>query len=297
MTHSQSTPTYVESISISDIRVDRRRREDLGDIAALARNIDEHGLLHPIIIAADNGLIAGERRLRACQHLGHTTILARRWPDLTDVERREIELAENLDRKDLTPAERSRQMVALAETAAAVDQSQFRSPAKRNPEGGRPEEPGSIRRIAERLGLSPATIHNATRHVAAIDNYPELAPLTQTDALKIASKLDVMPEPERVEARAAVLRNDSATLSRLTDRPPVPKGPTPHEYAAKHPSVRFQNDLHELWKRLNGVRDHGGLQAVTASWTPDQRRWLLVEVQRIGEIMAEWQHILEEQAA
>ncbi len=42
------------------------------------------------------------------------------WPHLAEDERREIELAENLNRKDLTAAERSRQMVALAEVAAEV---------------------------------------------------------------------------------------------------------------------------------------------------------------------------------
>jgi hypothetical protein len=65
--------------------------------------------------------------LRA-QGLAERTIAprVRRWGDLSDAERREIELSENFDRNDFTPYERSRQIVALAETAAG-DQEQCRS--------------------------------------------------------------------------------------------------------------------------------------------------------------------------
>lgn len=43
----------IEQVPIAAIRVRERRRIELGDIPALARNIDEHGLLNPIIVAAD----------------------------------------------------------------------------------------------------------------------------------------------------------------------------------------------------------------------------------------------------
>lgn len=281
----------IEHIPVAAIVVRDRRRQDLGDIKALARNIDTHGLLHPLIIAADNELIAGERRLRACQSLGWTTIDVRRWPDLTDAERREIELAENLDRKDLTAAERSRQMVALAETAAEVLPI-----VGKTPNGGRPpKDRVSEQAIAERIGIPRQTLDRARDHVAAIDAYPELTPLPQTDALKIAAKLDAMADDERTEARAAVIAHDAATLARLTDRPPLPPGMNPHERAAKDPAVRFQNDLHELWKRLNGVRDYGGIGRVIAAWAPDDKRWLLVEVRRIGELMQAWDAEITEQ--
>ncbi len=283
-----------ERVAIDSIRIEKRRREDVGDIAALARNIDQHGLIHPIVITDDNVLIAGERRLRAHQHLNLTTIDARRWLGLDENQRREIELAENLDRKDLTPAERSRQMAELAEVAAESDRSEFRGKTPRNLTG-RPQEPGSLRRIAERLNVDEKTIRNAKEHVAAIDAYPELTPLPQSDALKIAAKLDAMPEPERIEARAAVIAHEPATMARLTDRPPMPNGMSPHERAAKDPAVRFQTDLHDLWKRLNGVRDYGGIARVTAAWSREQRMELLVETERIAELMGEWYVEIKEQ--
>jgi len=45
---------------IDEIVVGERHRRDLGDIASLAANVTELGLLHPIVIHGT--LIAGERR-------------------------------------------------------------------------------------------------------------------------------------------------------------------------------------------------------------------------------------------
>lgn len=153
----------IERVPIASIRVGERRRQDLGDVAGLARNIDQHGLLHPLIVAADDELIAGERRLRACESLGWADIDVRRWPGLTADERREIELAENLNRKDLTPAERSRQMVALADVAADLLPD---SGSKSNGRG-RPHKSNSEAKVAERIGVPRQTLHDAKRHVAA----------------------------------------------------------------------------------------------------------------------------------
>jgi hypothetical protein len=187
-------------------------------------------------------------------------------------------------------------MVALAEMAAEVDHAEFRGTTPRNGHG-RPEEPGSLRRVADRLGVNKKTVSNARDHVAAIDAYPELTPFSQTDALKIASKLDAMSESERIGARAGVMGRDGPTLARLTDRPPMPDGPSPREQAAKDPAVRFQADLHELWKRLNGVRDYGGIGRVIAHWPTNQKTELLAETERIAELMGEWYAEIKEQLA
>lgn len=64
-------------------------------------------------------------------------IPARLYRDLTDDEKREIELEENVRRKDLTPVERSRNYVSLAETAERVLLSDNKTP---NPKGGRPSK-------------------------------------------------------------------------------------------------------------------------------------------------------------
>ena len=59
---------------IDDIIVGERHRSDMGDIDGLARSINEVGLLHPVVVRPDGLLIAGRRRILACQKLGWTEI-------------------------------------------------------------------------------------------------------------------------------------------------------------------------------------------------------------------------------
>jgi len=60
--------------SIDSIIIGERPRKAMGDIAGLADNIRDIGLLHPISISADGALLAGQRRLEACKLLGWTEI-------------------------------------------------------------------------------------------------------------------------------------------------------------------------------------------------------------------------------
>lgn len=83
-----------------------RVRQDHGDIEALKLSIDEVGLLNPIVVDETYTLIAGFRRYQACKELGLDEI------DVTVVSCQgdkkkllEIEMAENLARKDFTVEE------------------------------------------------------------------------------------------------------------------------------------------------------------------------------------------------
>jgi hypothetical protein len=98
-------------------------------------------------------------------------------------------LEENVRRKDLTPFELSKNIVALAETAATVLQSEFLSKNDKNPKGGRPHKADSEEKISERTGVPQPRINEARRHVAAVEKYPELAALipTQKDAITVAN--------------------------------------------------------------------------------------------------------------
>ena len=68
----------LKEVKISDITVGRRHRKDMGDLASLAENIRQTGLLQPIGVTDKLELVFGERRL--CAHrdiLKRKTILAR----------------------------------------------------------------------------------------------------------------------------------------------------------------------------------------------------------------------------
>lgn len=101
-------------LAIEDIKITRRReREELGDIDGLATSILKHGQLQPIIVDDTNELVAGFRRLTAHQQNGMTTIIAMRKSDLTEDDAKELELEENLQRKDMTWDERNRGLAEL----------------------------------------------------------------------------------------------------------------------------------------------------------------------------------------
>lgn len=87
---------------IETIRIGERVRKDMGDLAALAASIQQHGLIHPPAIASDGTLIAGHRRILACQQLGMTEIDVR-VIDVADLLTAERD--ENQVRKDFTPSE------------------------------------------------------------------------------------------------------------------------------------------------------------------------------------------------
>lgn len=93
----------MKDAKISEIKVGKRIRKDLGDIDDLWASIEQIGLLHPIVIDPQNKLIAGRRRLEAYKKQGRETIPAH----VIDVEDATLaEVHENIKRCDLTPSER-----------------------------------------------------------------------------------------------------------------------------------------------------------------------------------------------
>lgn len=148
-------------LPISEITVGRRHRQDLGDVRQLAESIERVGLLHPIVVTPDNTLIAGERRLNACQQLGWHQI------PVTIVDLAEIvlgEFAENADRKDFLPSEIEaiRRAMAPAEKEAAVDRMKAGTPAKVSQGSGRAADKiGSFAGVSGRTVEKIAKVHEA----------------------------------------------------------------------------------------------------------------------------------------
>lgn len=100
--------TIKQKMPLSSILVGERFRTDLGDIDALAANIAEYGLLSPLVVSSDGTLIAGGRRYAACRQVGLPDVPVVVVDNPAEVDRREIELIENVFRKDMDWAERAR---------------------------------------------------------------------------------------------------------------------------------------------------------------------------------------------
>src|SRR5215467_3746299 len=86
-------------IPMDSIKIGSRFRKDLGNIASLADDIREIGLLHPIVINQNHGLICGLRRIEAFKSLGKSEVPAH-IVNLADIVKGEI--SENTQRKNFS---------------------------------------------------------------------------------------------------------------------------------------------------------------------------------------------------
>lgn len=92
-------------IKISDIKVKKRIREEIGDLKSLMDSMSQLGQFHPITVTEDMELITGFRRLTSAKKLGWEYINAEIIPVKSKIEFIQRELDENLLRKDFTPDE------------------------------------------------------------------------------------------------------------------------------------------------------------------------------------------------
>jgi ParB family chromosome partitioning protein len=92
-------------VSIDDIIVRKRIRRDTADIESLAESLKQYGQINPIMINKRNVLIAGERRLEAAKYLGWRTINAVISDSPDELARLELEVEENIQRRDFTMEE------------------------------------------------------------------------------------------------------------------------------------------------------------------------------------------------
>ena len=123
-----STP---DSKATSELPIERirpnpeqpRRRFDPAELERLADSIRRHGVLQPVVVrAVDDGyeLVVGERRWRAAQAAGLTTIPAV-VADVAPRDRLELALVENVQRHDLNPIELAHAFRALADSGATQE--------------------------------------------------------------------------------------------------------------------------------------------------------------------------------
>lgn len=113
------------------------------DLEELINSIKEHGIIQPLIVTKisedEYQLIAGERRLRSAKFLDLKTVpvIVR---EAKEVEKLELSLIENIQRKDLNPIERATAYQRL------IDEFNF-----------------TQEKLAQRIGKNRATLANTLR--------------------------------------------------------------------------------------------------------------------------------------
>jgi ParB family transcriptional regulator, chromosome partitioning protein len=209
----------------------RQPREDMRDdkLQELADSIRVHGILQPLIVTQEAGidqyiLIAGERRLRAARlaNLDSVPVIIRQ---VTDAERLELALIENIQRADLTPLE----------TAEAYRQL--------NEDFGLSHD-----EIATRVGKNRTTITNNLR-LLKLPQQVKDALLNSVITEGHARALLALPTPQaQTNALQTIIKNElnvrktEELVRRLNgEKPPVlPRQPLPPEIRALEEKLRNQ---------------------------------------------------------
>lgn len=185
-------------LKISKIHIGQRVRDEYGDMESLGNSIKEHGLLHPIVVDSNYNLIAGCRRLLACERIGLKEIEAKVLADISEKELRILELEENIRRKDLTELEKSKNLVELAE----IKEQELKEKAENEfctdsvRKIGRPKEAASLGSIASEIGIPKQSLYDAQQHVKAVEEFPELSGLPKYKAMETAKELREAPPEE-----------------------------------------------------------------------------------------------------
>lgn len=187
-----------------DIKIGKRHRNELGDIASLADSIKAHGPLQLPGILDDGTLLFGYRRVQAFKLLGWEISDFRVFDSL------EIALAEaieNLQRKNLTPSE----VVELKRDLEPLLTKEANERMRR----GKPVENFSkgrtLDKIAKSAGMSRPTLQKAEAVVAQAEVDPKFR--------KIVEEMDRTGKVSGAYKRMNIIKQAEALRS---EKPPLP---------------------------------------------------------------------------
>lgn len=214
----------VREVEISEIRVpDGRIRRIRCDesLGALAESIREHGIIEPLIVRrvlgiggeAEFTLVAGERRLRAAEMAGLTTV------PVVSVEAGEVDAAilaiiENLHREDLSMFEEAASIQSLISLTGMTQEA-----------------------CAKKLSVSQSYVANKLRLLRLSDGEQEKIEENGLTERHARALLRLEDEEERVEVLSIIIKREMnvsrteeyiedliCAKSRLAERESKPKG-------------------------------------------------------------------------
>ena len=166
-------------IPIKDIVIEHRFRKDESDPSDLVASMKKLGLLHPIVLAEGNRLVAGYRRLKAAKKLKWRKIPYRLAIKIDDaLKLLQAERDENTCRKDLLPSE----AVALGKEIEKLEKPEAaKRKAATQAKNGKvgqvklssPEKGQTRDKVANAVGMSGGTYDKAKAAVEAGEEDPD----------------------------------------------------------------------------------------------------------------------------
>lgn len=205
----------LEVLKIDDIDPGERARKDYKDVGLLGESIKRHGLINPICVESPHPtagdekylLLAGGRRLAAHKYLKRDSIACNIFEGpLSDIERKTVELIENLDREDLEYHEK----IALEKQ---IYDLQVEIHGKKGV--GYKEDGVSIRDVAGLIGISHTKLAEDLKLCGAMAALPDIdwkGLKNRNEAMKLHKNVGrvVMQHEEAKEAAITLEVSDNS---------------------------------------------------------------------------------------
>jgi len=184
-------------VSIEDIDIGDRFRKDYGDLGQLIYSIKKNGLITPVAVGLTESLkidcksdkkytlLAGGRRMAAILDMKWSHVPAKIYDQpLTELDFRSIELAENLDRKEMTYVEE----IALKRKINDLQISIHGAKHSKTPDAAGWSQADTARLLKE----SPANLTRDLKLAQAIEQFPQIGLdkcKSKSDALKLLNSI------------------------------------------------------------------------------------------------------------
>ncbi|MDL2253686.1 ParB/RepB/Spo0J family partition protein [Ruminococcaceae bacterium OttesenSCG-928-I18] len=222
-----------QTLPLRDIEPDReqpRKTFEAEALNELAKSIEDHGLLQPIVVrpnpAGGYKIVAGERRWRAARQVGLREIPAI-VRDISDEEAIELALIENLQREDLDPVEEALGYRQLMERCQLTQEQ-----------------------AAEKLAKSRSAVANSLRILHLPDELLEMLKSGELSAGHAKAILSIPDDEKKVQAAHAILEEklnvrQAESLAKKLQKEPREKQKKP----AARPSIAAEVEI-SLRERL-----------------------------------------------
>lgn len=184
----------LQNIPVEDIEIGERFRKDYGDLAQLIYSIKTKGLITPIAVGLTEilnidgpksdkkyTLLSGGRRMQAIIDLKWTTVPAKIFDyPLSELDYRAIELAENLDRKDMSFVEEIALKRKINDLQIAIHGQKF----SKSPDAAGWSQADTAKLLKE----TPTNLSRDLKLADAIEQFPDLGLdkcKSKADAMKL----------------------------------------------------------------------------------------------------------------
>jgi ParB family chromosome partitioning protein len=201
---SKAPKATFKNLKLSDIVVDDRARKEFGDLEELMNSIKEKGIIQPISVSTDGKLLAGGRRYEASVRLELPTIPALIRQCEGTIDAKEIELYENIHRKDFEWHERAKLTKEIDDLYKQKHGTAW-----------------SGRKTAELLDRSKSQVSRDIELAGALDALPELANVkTADEAMKVVKGLQERALVAELRTRQDIKMNNDehGDLTKITNQ-------------------------------------------------------------------------------